>query len=343
MDIRQLILDALRDHGEVRVADITRATGLSRAYIHRFFRDLVDEGRIIHIGKANQSRYVPADRLSKGEVKKRILKIRHVLKNQSLAEDTVLARIKKESGIFLSLSPNVSNVLDYAFTEMVNNAIEHSRSATIDIKMWRSVDKLCFDVSDRGVGIFDNIAQKKGLAGHMEAIQDLLKGKETTAPEAHSGEGIFFTSKVADLLTIRSSVKKLVFDNTNDDIYIRDIRPVVGTKVFFCIGIDSATDLSTVFTKFTGDSYSFDKTSVRVRLFASGVEYVSRSQARRIMAGLEKFQKIELDFKGIDTVGQAFADEIFRVWKGSHPEVTIDPQNAGENVMFMIKRATAGT
>jgi hypothetical protein len=43
------------------------------------------------------------------------------------------------------------------------------------------------------------------LKNHLEAIQDLLKGKQTTMPKSHSGEGIFFTSKIADNLTISSS------------------------------------------------------------------------------------------------------------------------------------------
>jgi hypothetical protein len=69
------------------------------------------------------------------------------------------------------------------------------------------------------------------------------------------------------------------------------------------------------------------------------VDYVSRSQARRILAGLEKFKTIELDFKDVKTIGQAFADEIFRIWQAGHKEVRFKIQNANENVMLMIKRA----
>ena len=37
-------------------------------------------------------------------------------------------------------------------------------------------------------------------------------------------------------------------------------------------------------------------------------------------------------------VGQAFADEIFRVFKNKHPEISIDPVNMQEAVRFMIGR-----
>jgi hypothetical protein len=73
----------------------------------------------------------------------------------------------------------------------------------------------------------------------MDAIQDLLKGKETTAPAAHSGEGIFFTSKTADSLTIKSFEKKVVFDNVGQDIYVKDIKPVGGTRVDFVLDLRS--------------------------------------------------------------------------------------------------------
>ena len=76
-----------------------------------------------------------------------------------------------------------------------------------------------------------------------------------------------------------------------------------------------------------------------MELYREGAEYVSRSQARRIMTGLDKFETIELDFKGIDSIGQAFADEVFRVWHADHPGTRIIPRNANENVIFMIQRA----
>ena len=87
------------------------------------------------------------------------------------------------------------------------------------------------------------------------------------------------------------------------------------------------------------ESFQFSKTGVRVKLYHQGIEYVSRSQARRIVAGLEKFKIIELDFEGVETVGQAFADEIFRVWQNAHKEIKVLIKNTNENILFMIRRA----
>ena len=74
-----------------------------------------------------------------------------------------------------------------------------------------------------------------------------------------------------------------------------------------------------------------------------GTIYVSRSQARRILSGLEKFNSIMLDFEHVPTVGQAFADEIFRVFKNKHPKIQIDIENTNEAVRFMVERARNGS
>ena len=339
-DLRTVILEILKKRGSVRVADIVAKTRLSRIYVHRFFKRLKDEGMIALVGKANQAHYVLVDGRTGDRARASQLYVHRILRNRNLSEHSVLQQIKNESGIYRRIAANVAAILDYAFTEMLNNAIEHSRSDVIDVVMTRTPSEVRFVVSDRGVGIFQNIMQKKELRDHLEAVQDLLKGKQTTAPEFHSGEGIFFTSKVADSLIIRSSEKKLVFDNRNEDVYVADGRPVTGTKVTFSIDVRSDRVLDDIFRNYTDDSLEFSKTSVLVKLYRAGVEYVSRSQARRIVSGLETFKTVELDFTGVDTIGQGFADEIFRVWQSHHSGTKVVARNAGPNVLFMIRHVT---
>jgi anti-sigma regulatory factor (Ser/Thr protein kinase)/predicted transcriptional regulator len=337
MELRTIILNTIKKQGQVTTADIVRQTRLSRAYAQRFLKNLADEGVIFLMGKANQARYIMSSK--KGESIEKPLRVHRIVLNKDLAEDKVLHQIKEKSAIFQGVAANISSIVDYAFTEMLNNAIEHSTSEKIDLIIMKTATDIRFTVADRGVGIFINIMKIKHLHTTIEAIQDLLKGKETTAPDAHSGEGIFFTSKVADLLTIKSFEKKLVFDNLGQDIYIKDVQSVKGTKVDFVLGLKSQKKLADLFNKYTDDSFQFSKTAVKVKLYHQDVDYVSRSQARRILAGLEKFKTIELDFKDIKTIGQAFADEVFRIWQSAHKDVKFVVKNANENVMIMIQRA----
>lgn len=338
MDIRKNILTRINKNGKVTAAEIVRASGFSRVYVNRFFRALRHEGRIVLIGKANRAVYVPATRRSVKLNRKRIRSMHKMLVNRGIEEHVVLEGIKRNSGVFLGIRANIGAVLDYAFTEMLNNAIEHSRSRNINVDFSRKNGVVWFDVRDFGVGIFNNIMRKKRLGSVLEAAQDLIKGKETTAPDKHSGEGIFFTSKMCDFMSIQSYGLKLIFDNVQNDIFLDRSKKLKGTRVLFRLKTRSNRALADVFKKYTDSAFRFDKTKVNVKLFKIGADYISRSQARRVMAGLDKFKVITLDFKGVRSIGQGFADEVFRVWRNRHPTIRIIPKNADKLVEFMINR-----
>ena len=224
---------------------------------------------------------------------------------------------------------------------MLNNAIEHSKSKNIHVEVEKRTSNLVFSVNDSGIGVFRNVMQKRKLKSELEAMQDLLKGKTTTQPSAHSGEGIFFTSKVADIFSLESFGKKLTVDNVLNDVFIEETSPSrKGTKVFFQIACDSDKSLNNIFVEYQTNpgEYAFDKTEIKIKLYTIGTVHVSRSQARRVLAGLEKFRSIILDFDKVPSVGQAFADEIFRVFKAKHPDIQITPVDMNEPVEFMVKR-----
>ena len=105
---------------------------------------------------------------------------------------------------------------------------------------------------------------------------------------------------------------------------------------------DTEVVLSDVFRRFEDDDSRFMKTHVPVELAKLGEhELVSRSQAKRLMARVENFSEVVLDFADVRAIGQAFADEIFRVWTTSHPETTIVEWNVGPDVARMIAHARA--
>jgi STAS-like domain of unknown function (DUF4325) len=76
-----------------------------------------------------------------------------------------------------------------------------------------------------------------------------------------------------------------------------------------------------------------------VKLFEIGTVFVSRSEARRLLDGLDRdFDTVEVDFTGVTDVGQGFVDELQRVWPAAHPGKTVTPTNMNEAVEFMIRR-----
>lgn len=338
MTIRKEILKVAAEKKHFKTVDVTAAIsgGSARSYVSTVINSMVSDGALVREGSGRWSIYaLPeyADTLGK--------RIRKRLPNTGLEEYEVFNTIKKEKPFLNALKENVQSVLAYAFSEMLNNAIEHSESKTIEIEIQQQKDVLAFIVRDFGVGVFRNVMAKRGLSSELEAIQDLLKGKTTTAPQAHSGEGIFFTSKVGDLFVLESYGLRLRIDNVIDDIFVEEVRSNVrGTQVTFQISTKSKRHLSEVFAGYQVDPEepAFDQTEVKIKLYTMGTIYVSRSQARRVMVGLDKFRRIILDFDKVPTVGQAFSDEIFRVFQSRHPDIELVPNNMNDAVKFMVDR-----
>lgn len=59
-----------------------------------------------------------------------------------------------------------------------------------------------------------------------------------------------------------------------------------------------------------------------------------------MLARFEKFTEGMLDFDGIDSIGQAFADEIFRVFRQEHPEIHLISVRTSLAVKEMIAHVT---
>lgn len=304
---------------------------ISRPYANLILATFVSGGRVTKIGIARNTRYV-ANSLSI-----------HEYKNLGLREEEISEQIIRTDARFKELPDHIRSIVEYAFLEMCNNAIEHSRGEKITITFSVS-EVIKFEIIDNGIGVFRNVKNSRHLQSELEAAQDLLKGKTTTAPALHSGEGIFFTSKIADEFKLESYGYILdINNNINDFAFGESGTPMKGTRVEFIVSASTTKHLSETFEVFSSmkdDGIpSFDTTEIVVQLYQNGGTFISRSQARRVLAGLEKFSRIIMDFTNVPMVGQAFVDEVFRVFPQSRPGTLVEYRNANTAVTFMIERA----
>lgn len=327
--VKEAIDELLERKGELSSGDLARRLGISRQTAHLRLASAVREGALQRVGAGRGTRYRRASTVRAAGTWPR----------KGLTEDSVWRQV--ESAVAGRARDNVVSVLHYALTEMVNNALEHSGSATVTARVTEDGEMIAFDVEDSGVGIFEHLMRKRGLRTPFEAIAELQKGKVTTAPREHSGEGLFFTSKLADRMTVESGTTRWVIDGSRNDQGVEISPKRVGTGVHFEIARDSSRATEDVFRAFTDEDLAFDRTRTSIRLFREGAELISRSEAKRVLAGLEKFAVVELDFRDVRGLGQGFADEVFRVWQEEHPDVSFIVTNANRAVQFMISRATA--
>lgn len=265
-----------------------------------------------------------------------------------IQEHEVWQKIERNPLLESETSENARGALQFAFTEMLNNAMDHAKSPKGWAKLVIEQGMVSFTVRDYGVGVFRKVQQKFGLIDEVEAIQRIMKGKTTTAVTAHSGEGIFWVSKLAKRFCLASYDYCLVVDNDLRDYTIKKLdseSEVIGTEVWFEIDARLDESLEEFFGKYLGDKEyaGLNMTVVHLGLYQEGSVWISRSQAKRVLAGLEKFERVVLDFSGIGMVGQAFCDEIFRVFTIKNPRIKLEPINMGESVKIMVERAMVDT
>lgn len=346
-EIEAFILDRVETHR----SDIARLAAerfsISRQAVNRHLKRLLEEGKLVASGATRSRQYAPAVLGSQGLT----LQVSPSLEEHEVWRQHVAPLMR-------GTSENVSSICHYGFTEMLNNVVDHSRSDTVDIGVQRSAASIDFLIHDKGVGIFRKISEAFNLSDDRLAILELSKGKLTTDPKRHSGEGIFFTSRMFDTFNIDSGAIRLFC--TGGESFLLDQREpwlpakgplgsesVNGTRVFMQISPFSKRTMKEVFDRFSdtlSEDYGFVRTHVPVSLARFGDEnLVSRSQAKRLLARFERFKEVMLDFSGVETVGQAFADEIFRVFRGEHPGVHLRWINAAPDVERMIRRALSAS
>ncbi|MDP4180705.1 MAG: DUF4325 domain-containing protein [Bacillota bacterium] len=257
------------------------------------------------------------------------------LKPGNLQEDLVW--VEKIKPILPSIKKNVYDICSYGFTEILNNAIDHAESTEIYVLMEYSPRTLQFIIRDNGIGIFKKIQDLLNLTDPRHAILELAKGKLTSDPTNHSGEGIFFTSRAFDKFVIFSGDLTFASQNSHDWLFEGTFSKK-GTAVIMIIDINSNKNISQIFDEYTDkETQGFNKTIIPVNLIKyEGMELISRSQAKRLINRFDKFQEVVLDFKGIEVIGQAFADELFRVFKNSNPQIHMEFINENDNVKKMI-------
>ena len=230
-------------------------------------------------------------------------------------------------------------VFHYAFTEMLNNAIDHSQGSAVTARAWLA--PLGFEITDDGVGAFERLRTALSLDSDADAVFELTKGRATSDPANHTGQGIFFTSKVLDTFRLEANGLAWTVDNTLPDQALGASGLSGGTRVRCLFSDPPRRTLIEVFSAYTNEEFGFSRTTPSIKLLEFGTSFVSRSEAKLLLSRLEAFEDVELDFAGVQSVGQGFADEVFRVWPTVHPQTRITPVNMNPGVEFMVRRGLA--
>ena len=330
-EIRCFILQHVTSHP----SDVSKFTakhfGISRQAVNLHVHRLVHEGSLIETGKTRNRSYRLAP----------LVEWTHVYPISPEIEEHVVWR-NDISPVLGDQPENVKDIWQYGFTEMFNNARDHSSGTSIMVVIRRTAVDTEMAIIDNGVGIFRKIKTAMNLLDERHAVFELAKGKLTTDPDRHTGEGVFFTSRMFDSFDILSAGVYFSheFGNNWDWVSDRTSPEQAKTAVWLKLSNHTARTTTKIFDQFSSpEDYGFSRTIVPVRLAQYGNDkLVSRSQAKRVVARLELFKVLVFNFKDVPIIGQAFADEIFRVFAQQHPEIEIYVSNANSEIKRMVER-----
>jgi len=279
--------------GSVANRTVARALGVSPATAHRVLRALVVAGTLAARGKGPAAVYGF-----------RTIDRRFRLKG--LEEDRAWQEVAEQIARVRPLASMEAQSLQYAAVEMINNAIEHSSGTSVRVTVeFGAAGSTVATVADDGVGVFRRVCEEFGFSSPQDAIVQLEKGKLTSDPARHSGEGLFFSSKAVARFRLESQSVAWVVDNLVGDSGIAKSPVRRGTRVVVDVVRGRTPRLEDVFRAYTDPhTLRFTKTRATIKLGAHGRTLVSRSEARRLLEGIGKFTHVTLDFSGVDMVGR---------------------------------------
>jgi len=330
--IRQFIIDNVEHHPK-DVSNLAAKTfGITRQAVNKHIQRLVKQEVLLLRGTTRSRHYL----LHPLEQWEHIYTLDSSLEEHIVWRDDISPRLGE-------LPDNVIDIWHFGFTEMLNNAIDHSSGKNASLQLKKTATSIEIMIYDDGEGIFKKIQNEMKLSDERHAVFELSKGKLTTDPDNHTGEGIFFASRMFDNFTIVSG--NVYFSHSHNEIedwILENQKLISGTSIFMKIKNKTTRTVKEIFDNFTSDDgeYGFTKTVVPVRLAQYGNEkLVSRSQAKRLLARVDRFKVVIFDFDGIESIGQAFADEVFRVFRKQHPEIELHHIKSNREVKNMISRA----
>lgn len=319
-------------------ANLQKRFGVTREALSRHFKILTTQKKITPQGYGKGRTYKPGPHFN---LSQSIYRNTFAVNDLATQGEDLIFNNEIAPTIESKVPPQVVKKLRYTITELLNNVIDHSQASKATVTIELSSGAVDLNIEDNGRGVFDSLRNYFQLKDCFEAAGELAKGRRTTSPKTHAGEGLFFSARIADYFSISANGVRYIYIDTQDDWSIGAAEDVkAGTHIHCRINLNSEKTTKSVFDRYT-DDYSFELNSPRlVSPYAISLppgDLISRSEAKKILAGAELFRSIIMDFKNVDTIGQGFADEVFRVFQNLHPEIKIGTKNANSFIERMIE------
>ncbi len=325
--VRRYIINNLSNHQKDIIRMVVRKFGLSRQAALRHMYILITDGKVTATGKTKDRSY---------QLKPIVERSYSFSITPQLKEDQLFH--EKISPYLDNLEPEIREICEFGFSQVMNNVISHSKGKTCEIHILKNEGKFSFTIIDDGVGVYSKVTKHFSLENDRHAILELSKGKMTTDPAHHTGDGLFFASRLFDRFILESSGLEWKHELKNEKWSISPVKRKKGTSILLEIKSLSNRSLKNVMKEYsTNGGMIFNRTCVPVILSKLDSENLfSRSQARRLTQNMEEYKNICFDFAGLDMVSHSFADEVFRVYQQEKPHQKLEWRNSNPELIELF-------
>lgn len=327
------ITAAASEHSHDLAAHVEERTGASHRAVLSALKRLTDAQWLLRSGTSRRPVFTPGA-------------LRQVARSYTLYGLQEDLPWQRDFAPHFALPRQVERMVQHGFTELVNNAADHSGGSSVTVSLRQTPSHVQLLVSDDGIGVFDKICTAFDIVDPQHAMLELSKGRLTSAPEAHTGRGLFFSSQLADVFDIHANNTAFQRRAWESSGWKKGrALPRQGSSIYMAIALNTTRTLDSVMEAWStqGDGVEFDQTVVQLRLLAGeGQALDSRAAARRVGARLSTFKRAEISFEGVTDVGHGFTDELFRVFARANPQVELVATHTTPRIEALVKSARAG-
>jgi len=325
--IRQFILENLTSHQKDIIKTAICKFGLSRQAILKHMNSLIKENMVVAHGKTRDRYYVlkPTVNFSKS------IDISNGFEPQEIIRNQIFSN-------FSSLNQNIREICEFSFGALFYNILHHANATRVNYKFYISHYEVHLIVSDNGIGIFDGIADAYKLDPIRVAAVEIAKGHITSDPEKYSGDDLMALIHMFDKIEISSSGVSLIHYKKRNDWNLKESRQISGTRVHLKIRTNSKRTCNEVFKQLFIERNKMVQVPVKLAK-TYGEQLNTRVQAQNLLHNLKELNEIEFDFRNIEVIGPAFADELVRKTKEKNRTIDISWVNSSDLVDVLMSRA----
>ena len=328
-DIILYILNKIEQNDKSISKSVSENFSINQNTVHTYINELVNENIIRRIKRGTYELVTTKNEYSFN------------IKEENIKSDVYIYSHYIE-GFIKETGENVKKIWIYVLSEMLNNVLEHSEAEKLRVTIEKNYLNTKVIFWDDGIGIFNKIKNYFDYDEIDEAVYELFKGKLTTDKKNHSGEGIFFSSRIMDKFVIVSSNKVFSSNKYDDNMFVNLLDDEFdGTCVLMELSNFSNKKMSDVFSAYTDEVGDFTKTSIPMKNIFDASP-ISRSQAKRVCDRLDNFKEVVFDFSDIEWMGQSFAHQVFVVFSNQNPKIKLIPINMNDDVKKMYNHVMIG-